>query len=289
MKIMILMPVYKRPDILKTVIFYLKRLKTKHELFIVPILSREDKYFTENLRTVLDFHYITHPNQPLGTKKNAGMRYALRFKWDYFMDLGSDNIINPSLFDVYELYLKERFRFFGLLNLFMYDIDQGKGLFIKNYNDGMCFGAGRMLRRDVIEQVGDLWPEEHDVGMDTMSRKKIVKFCDETPIETGEEPLILDLKSEQNLNPFWSIEQLFKGKIKYVSKEFIEENFMEIPHDYIQLETKDGVIGEYWKRRKEIKDIPNYKIYESVERDRSLWFGSRKYASYKQFQQARDK
>ena len=289
MKIMILMPVYKRPDILKTVIYYFKKLKTEHELFLISILSREDRYFAENLNTIMGFHFITHPNKPLGAKKNAGMRYALQFDWDYFMDMGSDNIINPSLFDVYEPYLKQRFKFFGLLNTYMYDVNEKRGLFLENYNDGMCFGAGRMLNRDIVERIGDLWPDEHDVGMDTMSRKKIVNFCDETAINTGEQPLILDLKSEQNLNPFWSIEKLFADTIKYVSKEFIENNFMKVPFEFFGLENREGFINEYWDRRKKHSDIPNYKIYETVERDRMLYFGGRKFANYKQFQVSRDR
>ena len=160
MKIIVLIPIWKRPELTRKCIEALCKLKPKGiELNVFCVLSYSDPAFLKQFNTVNDFkifHTITG-NKPLGLKKAFGLAEVMRFypDYDYIMELGSDDFINPKLFELYFSYIRAEIPFFGLNNLYMYHIRTDKLIWVKEYaGEDMTFGCGRMIHRLVIEKIG---------------------------------------------------------------------------------------------------------------------------------------
>ena len=211
------MPVWKRPELTKKCIEALLKLKPKGvELKIFLILSIEDPDFLKHYNNQYGISYVVCPNKPLGCKKTFGLVNAiLEYRdYDYIMELGSDDFINPALFELYGLLMSEEVAFFGLNNLYMYSVKQDKLIWVKEYaGEGMTYGAGRMIHRSVIEKLGcDLW-DNYNEGLDTMSAKEIKKAgFHETVIDAGEFPYILDVKTDTHICPFEFVEKYCETK-----------------------------------------------------------------------------
>jgi len=89
-----------------------------------------------------------HRNLPLGEKWNAGLRRALKLKWDYLLTIGSDDLISNELLRGYP-WGEEAF---GLNRCGIMDVRTGeKAIFENSY----AIGCGRAIRRDVIERMAD--------------------------------------------------------------------------------------------------------------------------------------
>ncbi len=233
MKIIILIPIWKRPELTKKCIEALLKLKPKGiELKVFCMLSPDDPGLLENLSIMKkhNIYFMAAPNKPLGCKKTFGLVNAIGLDkdYDYIMELGSDDFINPKLFDLYGLLISEGVAFFGLNNLYMYSVKQDKLIWVKEYaGEGMTYGAGRMIHRSIIEKLGcDLW-DNYNEGLDTMSAKKIKKAgFHETVIDAGEFPYILDVKTDTHICPFEFVEKYCETKevdIKLL-KDFGYEN-----------------------------------------------------------------
>jgi len=97
-----------------------------------------------------DAYYEETPNHPLGAKFNAGLYAALKLNWHYWMQLGCDDILLPEYWDVVYDHLLNGKDIIGMNELYFYDIvnDQAKHL----EGTQMIFGAGRFIRRELIEQ-----------------------------------------------------------------------------------------------------------------------------------------
>lgn len=209
MKIIILIPVWKRPELTKKCIEALLKLKPKGiELNLFLILSIEDPDFMENVDIVVltKGRLTVCPNKPLGVKKTFGLVNAIKTypDYDYIMELGSDDFLNPKLFELYKPFMSNGVKFFGMNNCYMYDTIRDKVYWIKEYaGEGLTFGGGRMIHRSVIEKLGcDLW-DDYNEGLDTMSGKKIKKAgFHETVIDAGEYPYILGVKTAIHISPF---------------------------------------------------------------------------------------
>ena len=102
---------------------------------------------------------------------------------------------------------------FGFNNLYLVEPKTKRALWCGgNWNDGMAFGAGRMIHRSVIEKtiyrMGSLWDDNSQSGLDTESRKKINAAYGRTTenplekvIDVGDKPAILSIKTDTNLWP----------------------------------------------------------------------------------------
>jgi len=178
MKIIILIPIWRRPELTRKCIQALRKLKPKGvELLPVMIISNTDPDYSMNCDTcwIYKCSFSLVANKPLGFKKYIGLKDAVDkyFDYDYIMELGSDDFINPKLFDLYDpdLYdpfMSEGVKFFGLNNLYMYSVKQDKLIWVKEYaGEEMTYGAGRMIHRSVIEKIGcNLW-DDYNEGLDT--------------------------------------------------------------------------------------------------------------------------
>ena len=223
MKILIMTPFWKRPEIVREYVKSIERLKERANDFsfvhcphsisfdiqLLGILSPEDTCFGEILDALPDDALVVlKENTPFGVKKNYGLRTADIMDWDYLFELNSDSIVNPELFDLYRPYMEKQVPFFGLKDLFVVDYATKETLSIPDYNSGMTYGAGRMLHRSVFET--KLWTNELNEGMDDNMRKRLEKRgIADVPIATPE-PMLVELKTNTTINHFIMLKQLGK-------------------------------------------------------------------------------
>jgi len=151
--ILILIPVWKRPAILEICFAGLQRLKKynpgAYKVDALAIVSEEE---AEGLCKRYKIPYTFFENEPLGRKKNFGLSEALKNnKWDYLMELNSDDVIWSELLDEYHQAIEANEPYIGLKNFCSLD---SPTLQMRQHLTDTVYGIGRMYRRDVIENGG---------------------------------------------------------------------------------------------------------------------------------------
>ena len=83
-KLLIMVPVWKRPEILK---LFVSRLNVPNymQTRILFLVSPEDPYFKANLKLINGFDKFIIENETLGRKKNLGLTHAFQYDWNYFI------------------------------------------------------------------------------------------------------------------------------------------------------------------------------------------------------------
>ncbi len=225
MKILIMTPFWKRPEIVREYVRSLARLTIDFEL--IAILSPEDPYMYDIIKRLpLNGWTVSAKNSPFGAKKNAGAEAAGQLEWDYLLELNSDSIVNPAIFELYRPYMEEQNPFFGLNNLFIVDYATKRSLFLPEYNDDMTYGAGRMLHRSAFHL--PLWTDELNEGMDTNMMTRLQKAgIEETVVDSGDIPMIVELKTNTTINHFKLLEARPHKEVTY---EYIKKH---IGYDFI--------------------------------------------------------
>lgn len=204
MKIQVVIPIWKRPEVTKICFDYLKELinTVEHEISVLCVIS-EPKYM--DLCRLYGFEFAPYSNENLGDKINFGINYSLKNKYDYLMMMNSDSVVKPELFDVYKPYLENGEKFFGV----------NKVTFVNFYTDEAqdyiyefsIIGPGKMVHRSVVEQMkGKLYKSLNKCLDDTMmdnlrpfAAGKIVEYKGQ---------LVYDIKSDVNIHPW----EKFKGR-----------------------------------------------------------------------------
>ena len=228
MKILCMTPVWKRPEIFRLFIRSFKRLKEYADIELLAVLSPDDPHFTENFYIAhsIDAYDIKHDNYPFGRKKNFAGETAKRLEWDYLLELNSDSIVNPAIFELYRPYMEKRTPFFGLNNLYAVDYYTREAIFIPEYNEDMTFGSGQMLHRDAY--VCELWTDELNDGMDTSKISHLRKAgIAETVVDCGEVPMVVDIKTNTTISHYI---ELKARSTKQVDYEFLKQ---QIGYDFI--------------------------------------------------------
>lgn len=201
-KILILLPIWGREKITKLVLGNLKKLKETQNIEVLAVVS-EVWAKTEAFKH--GFKWIEVSNDDLGHKMNVGVEEAMRLDFDYLMNLGSDDIIDDRLFNVYEPYLKEGRGIFGVTKLTFIDSKEKEA---KTFDYHIMIGAGRCIRKDLIKEyvIRDgksiMYDKGIKAGLDNNSIKKFK--CSHTEIDVDYD-LIYDIKSDTNI---WGYEFL---------------------------------------------------------------------------------
>jgi glycosyltransferase involved in cell wall biosynthesis len=201
-KALMLIPVYKRPEIVRDCYASIGELPI-NRLWIV---SNEDMHLKENVETVSQSdrdYVINYSNRALGAKMNAGILYAVQEidGWEYLMGWGSDMLLDPTLIDLYTQLDGEMY--FGINNTHIFNTHTGEVVLLQNYNGSAPVGGGRMIHRDLIEctlQDRTLYNDEAMSGLDGNLHSRLKEEA--TVIDTGIHPYAVDLKTAQNINPF---------------------------------------------------------------------------------------
>ena len=143
MKIKALITLWKRPEITRICFEGVNRLK---QFGVEPICIYSDKE-NEALVKEYGFEGYYHDNLPLGRKNNFGLKKALESEWDYFTQIGSDDLISNKLFEIYQPYFDQKELAFGVTKVHYYDINSGRAAEgVSSYP----FGCARMIHRSVF-------------------------------------------------------------------------------------------------------------------------------------------
>ncbi len=209
-KILILLPIWKREKITKIVLGNLKELKKEYNIEVLCVVS-EQWAKIEAVRH--GFKQVFVSNDDLGHKMNVGVKEALEYKWDYLMNLGSDDLINEKLFELYEPFMYDRRSMFGVTSVTFID-SETKEAKEKDYK--ILIGAGRMILRSVLEDCVvkngevDMYTKGLTCGLDLDSLKRFHKYS-HTELKGGAE-CIVDIKSKDNI---WKYNDMNGDKITF--------------------------------------------------------------------------
>jgi hypothetical protein len=213
-KFLIYLAVWKRPEITEICFMGISRLKRLFPVQAFAVLSPEDPYFTElvGLCNRYDIEYCTHQNQPLGAKKNHGLKQLQEKEFDYLVEIGSDDLLKNEYFNLFDL--TEDRSVFALRDFVMIDSVTGA---CRRWSDRDAkFGLGRMIRRDALEGMKwKLWSELSTCGLDNNSTFALARAGYLERRVKSDEPLAIDIKSETNIWPFQE-----KGMSYPISKAF---------------------------------------------------------------------
>lgn len=196
-KLLIYLAVWRRPYITEICFRGIERLK-KHTGFSIEVLAVISEESMIPLCEKYDVRWIMHENNPLGAKKNAGLQEARKIEFDYLMEIGSDTLI---LNDLLDMYTDLDIPFVGVGECAFIDSDT---LACRYINSRTTYGGGRMIRRDVLEQMDfKLWDDKLNRGLDNNSifRCSLKGIKHRQFYATGF-PMVIDLKSDENIWPF---------------------------------------------------------------------------------------
>lgn len=192
-KILVLLPIWKREKITLICLDNLKKLQKSYDIDVLCIVSEQ---WAKVAAFDRGFKYVNAPNDCLGTKMNIGIREAVKYPFDYLMNLGDDDIITERLLKTYEPYMENETPILGISKVTFLDSVSKEA---KNFDYKILIGAGRCIKRDILErelEKGDIY-DKIQVGLDNNSMKKFEKYVAHI-IDVGFGCLI-DIKSDVNI------------------------------------------------------------------------------------------
>jgi hypothetical protein len=141
-RILILIPVWKRPEITELCFSGLDRLrKHRPDLTVLTIISEEDY---EARCKAHNIAYTFFENSPLGRKKNHGLNEALKLEWDYLIEINSDDLIKNELLDIYDT-MEDHY--LALRNFCFLD---SVTLGCRQFESKTAYGIGRRYSREAV-------------------------------------------------------------------------------------------------------------------------------------------
>lgn len=221
MRIRILIPLWKRPEVTKLCFDGVKTLqqKSKHDIDVSCVLS-EPEFIP--LCESYGFNWIFENNDPLGNKINTGIKSTLKFKYDYLMMMNSDDVVKAELIDqYYEQFIESLNPYFGI----------GKVTYVNFYTHEAkeitynltILGIAKMIHRSVVEKArGVLYRPELNKCLDNTMMDVMIGMGVSPTFVDYEGMLAMDFKSEVNI---WPWEQFAnKGKTVCYKPEFVGVN-----------------------------------------------------------------
>jgi hypothetical protein len=205
-------PVWQRPHIFEICLKGIHRLQNyKPERYhIQPFFVISESSMIKPLQAY-GYPFIFWQNQPLGAKKNAGLKYAMQhFKFDYLMEIGSDDLLTNQYLDLIDEYMSAGVPQFCPSNVYFIDTQTGQPGF---WETDKILGLGRSISHAALNKLKavsikglktparDLWVPEKQRGMDTCSWRMLQSLkVKNTIVPVGDEVYSIDLKSSVNIN-----------------------------------------------------------------------------------------
>lgn len=223
------MPVWGREEITRKHFENVRRIVEYAPSFfnVVPFYVVSE-YWAEKLSEEFGYNYCRAENSPLGWKMNYGLsRFINETGFDWMMQTGSDDFVEPTFLDEYAPYFSS-LKVFGLKSVHL--INEKNGMIKKTTVDQGCWGALRCIRFDVLREASfdggafrGIWANAQQRGLDYISSLHVHArtgfFVRPVTIDT----IVFDVKSESNINRWIDIE----GVIVRVPEEEIP---VEIRH-----------------------------------------------------------
>lgn len=219
-KYLILIALHKRLPVTRVVFEHLKELQKDFDFMVFGICSAQDE---AELCHEFGFDYCIEENDPLGRKMNRGLLEAMKFDFQFMMQLGSDDLITRELFEIYNnLHLD----YFGVNSYHAVDLE---GKRAKKFTYGGVHnpiwhpvGAGRVFRKRVLEKIllhEDLWEDKAQKLLDNSSDIVMLKNGYRAEIIKYTGVGIIDIKTDENIWPYDSL-----GSCEDVPFETVEKH-----------------------------------------------------------------
>lgn len=229
-KILIYLAVWKRPKITELCFRGIDRLKS-HPDFDISALAVISEESMIPLCDQYGVKWVMYKNEPLGEKKNFGLKAAQKMDFDYLMEIGSDDLVLNELLDDYKRVIGKS-QFFGISDAAYINSETGE---CRRLISRSTYGAGRMISRDALEKVGfNLWYDHLNRGMDNNSvsalNRKGVPYFRVAPMDF---PGVIDVKSQDNIwkfNYFLGVEydkENILNRLSEPERELLESMYAE--------------------------------------------------------------
>lgn len=234
MKIAVLVPVWKRPEIFKIMADNLK-FPDWIDATVVASVSPDDPDFNENLKIATDHKFFIHveENFPVGAKMNSAIASMLEMEWDYMLGINSDDILLEEYFEDAREYMDAGHPMIGMREVIAWDcVGHTGGMKMRLGDSHTCkvWGGGRFISRDAIEKtykkLGYVYTNELNSGLDTSSQRNIFEnniFFQQ--IIALEKCYLIDLKTEININPYFSLKNVPHEGVDY---QYVMERWGDI-------------------------------------------------------------
>lgn len=198
--LLVFVAVWKRPDITELCFMGIDRIK-KHPMYNIQALAVISEKEMIPLCNKYKINWVMTENNPLGRKKNYGLKQASNIDFDYMLEIGSDDIITDDLLDQYLEYY-DKYEAFGVQDICYVE---SVNLECRRFNSHLStYGAGRVISRKVLESVEwRLWNDDINRGLDNDSIRKMksanVNYFKVPPMDV---PGVIDIKSDENIWKF---------------------------------------------------------------------------------------
>ncbi len=207
MKIAVHFPVYKRPRIRNIAMDALDRVRgqfLEHGIEMEVCVIGDDPGLAAVCKK-RNYIYYEVGNHPVGRKFEMGLRYMLRhMQFDYLMEYCSDNILRNDWAEKMAKELKAGRQWVAHAAFYIVDSKTGQTHLFSGRGQS---NVGRCTSRKLVEACqkhrGHCYEYELMSGLDACFRTNISRCTDElTFLLKSETPMIVDMKSEVNINTF---------------------------------------------------------------------------------------
>lgn len=211
MKIAIVTAIWQRPEIWDMFKQGVRRLRNQYSDVEVEVcVAGSEGIKSQNRCKEKWIHYIEMPNNPLGAKMNAASLLAKKTNADYYLLVGSDDIICNNLFDLYLDAADDNIDYTYLMDGYFFDTTTKLALYWGGYrqqrNIGRPLGAGRFLSKRLMEamnfkcwydvKLSGLLDQSMDEKMERIKHTKREIYCKDNNC------MLLDIKSSTNMTKF---------------------------------------------------------------------------------------
>jgi len=207
MKIVCVMPIYKRPAITIKTLELLK--KQELPIHIITIGSCDiDRKTAESVGV----EYLQRPNRPLSDKWQYGIYYARQYDPEAIMICGSDAWLTTNWCKVAYKYINDGFDMVGKRDFYTCYLAPNKkveiiGRTYKTRKDPV--GSGRLISKSILNKLNwKLYPSSINASMDGKSFKRLEsKNCRLKIITDRDDLIVLSLKSSEweTITPYTKI------------------------------------------------------------------------------------
>jgi hypothetical protein len=288
MKILLLVPLWKRPEIVRLFIYRMEAVIPDYaEIMPLFILSPFDPHVLTLEKFTDGYNRFYYSNEYLGDKLNAGMTYAMNYEWDYLMGLGSDNIYTPALWDLYEDLFADKEPYFAINDFHVLDLPNNRAWYMRKYIDDPALGgigAGRVIHRSLLEEDPCIYRPGTNQGMDGFSAYELFRRgYTQKIVETGGAPVMLDIKTRTNVN---QPEELYDQREKDVPVDQVKEWFGLYDAEILDSGAFDLIHFDTFHREvcKLSQDIPQRDAFNTVNVRYEMSFGEKRYKNLESYQ-----
>lgn len=232
-EITIVIPCWGRYDIFNLVAKQLTKVRsivTKYKINVVACISVEDleRVWLSSICRENDINVFMFSNNQLGAKHNQLIKKAFELypQTDYIMNLGSDDLIHESLFELYNGYINNNIEYFGIDTCYFYNYFTKETIRLRYNLKPNVIGAGRMLHRSIFNKVQNIYTDTCNSALDSNSSNHIINAgFKRQRINVDDFPYIVDIKASTNINSFQSLMRVAPEKCTVVEPDVIIKKY----------------------------------------------------------------